>query len=160
MDQNWDLIRIHPKYTQNTDRIHQKRRKYLLKSSNKCQKINLHPEKPHISHKVELYRTKIGIPTEYTQNTDRIHRIRRKCVIKSCNKCHKWTPHPKKPHISRITKQNRPKNGNLSLGRNWAIFGHVLAIISGSNLPISKIPKDLSPSYCHRAVEKKRMKIG
>ena len=62
---------------------------HLLKSSNKCQKINLHPEKPHISHKVELYRTKIGIPTEYTQNTDRIHRIRRKCVIKSCNKCHK-----------------------------------------------------------------------
>ena len=36
----------------------------------------------------------------------------------------------------------------------------VLAIISGSNLPILKIPKDLSPSYCHRAVEKKRMKIG
>ena len=64
--------------------------------------------------------------------------------------------HPEKPHNSRITKQNRPKNGDFSLGRNWAIFGHVLVHISGSNLPISKIPKDLSPSYCHRAVEKKK----
>ena len=81
-------------------------------------------------------------------------------VPKVIQKCSYRPLHPEKPHNSRITKQNRPKNGCFSLGRNWAIFGHVLVHIFGSNLPISKIPKDLSPSYCHRAVEKKRMKIG
>ena len=69
---NWTKIGISSEYTQNTDRIHRKRRKYLLTSSNKCQKINLHPEKNHICRKVELNWTKIGIPSEYTQNTPKI----------------------------------------------------------------------------------------
>ena len=87
-------------------------------------------------------------------------RIRIQNVPKVIQKCSDRPLRPQKPHNSRITKQNRPKNGCFSLGRNWAIFGHVLVHIFGSNLPNSKIPKDLSPSYCHRAVEKKGMKIG
>ena len=122
-----------------------------------------HPKIPHISGITEQNRPTIG---DYSlgRNWAKIEpfraRIRIQNVPKVIQKCSYRPLRPQKPHNSRITKQNRPKNGCFSLGRNWAIFGHVLVHIFGSNLPISKIPKDLSPSYCHRAVEKKRMKIG
>ena len=56
-------------------------------------------------------------------------------VPKVIQKRHNRHPHPKIPHISGITEQNRPTIGDYSLGRNWAKIEPFWARIQIQNVP-------------------------
>ena len=73
--------------------------------------------------------------TQNTSKTRQIQWIHKQYVFKNDQKCQKVIAHPKIPHISRITEQNRPKIGNYSLGRNWAKIKPFWARIRIPNVP-------------------------